>query len=402
MKKGGFLNSLDIYLSIWMLASVLKFTNHSGILTVCLYTVVILWSFSCAFLLHQKKVTNFIIVLDVLIAMFSIYGIILLLSNDTIRANGVLFNNRVYLLNIYYSLLPFYTFYYYTFNKKITLNKIYFWAIPFFITSYLDYNYQYEFALSKYASGYGISDDVVNNGSYSILALLPLVCLFKNKTLQIIALIPITVLIATAFKRGPMIILTCFFLYYGFMNINSKKKFRWALIILPLAIFVGVQYFLFLYADNLLFEYRVDQTLEGYSSGRDSIVSKLLDYYLLHSNIIQLLFGFGANSTAKYLGNLAHSDWIEILFCHGLMGVIIYGLYWFNIIRCWVAEKNGTNEKLALGTFVIIYFLASIFSMSYSEVIVYASLVFAYLAAKTETEKILVHSKRGSFSYKRQ
>lgn len=393
MKLSLRLNIADLFLVIWMIERTMKFTGRSGDVTVALLMVLILWSMYNMYELHSRgRATRLVYAFDSLCGMFTIYGLILLAIGEKITTSGMTaVNNRDFLLNIYMSLLPFYTFYRYTIIGKLNLNKIFLWTIPFFVIAYLDYKFQFEFALVKFATeaNMGNPEDVVNNGSYAILGLLPLICLFKRRIIQMAAMIFCVFFIATAFKRGPIIIMTVFFLYYLYISSKSLKKNKWLFIAVPLLLYAVAIIFMRLYLENDLFQYRIEKTLEGSTSGRDVLASNIINYYLDQSNVFQLIFGYGANAAAKYVGNAAHSDWLEILFCHGVMGVVIYFLYWKEIIRYWRNSEKGSVGKLATGTFVIIYFLKSIFSMSYAGVPYYAMIVFAFYAAQMDKEKVL-------------
>ena len=48
-----------------------------------------------------------------------------------------------------------------------------------------------------------------------------------------------------------------------------------------------------------------------------------------------------------------------------------------------------SEQRLAVGTYIIVYLMASIFSMSYAETPMYATLVLAYVVAKTDHKPAL-------------
>jgi hypothetical protein len=391
-------NSLDGFLAVWAIASILKFTNHSGVLTVVLFGSIILWSFFNMIKLHAEvKIPHFVCVLDFLCSMFTVYGLFLLISGEKISVSGNDMNVRVYLLNIYSSLMPFYTFYRYTILGKLSKKKIYVWFALFFLIAYFDYQYQLEIAKEKFASALmsGRLEDVVNNGSYSILGLLPMTFLVKNKYVRLGAFVFCTFFIATSFKRGPLVILFFCFAYYFFFSIK-EKGFSY-LLLFPFLIYAALLFFSNLYMENALFQNRFELTMEGSNSGRDVLTSGILAYYINHSNFLQLFIGHGAYASIKAVGNYAHNDWLELLICQGLMGFMAYLVYWLDIFKYYIKKRKDLTYKTSLGVFIIIYFLSSLFSMSYAEIPIYAMLIFAFIAAKIDMEnkgvKILRLSK---------
>ena len=74
-----------------------------------------------------------------------------------------------------------------------------------------------------------------------------------------------------------------------------------------------------------LLEYRIaNDTSVG--SGREFIWRYKFDYYITHSNLLQLIFGMGADAAlnigGKYIG--FHNDFLAILCSYGVLGLIVF------------------------------------------------------------------------------
>ena len=146
---------------------------------------------------------------------------------------------------------------------------------------------------------------------------------------------------------------------------------------------------------NAYFGYRIEQTLEGSSSGRDELVDRLLVIYTDNFDFSQQLFGAGANATVKYISKYAHNDWVEILINQGLLGILIYIIYWVSLIKSWRKLRFPRLLHDAFGILILILLLKTLFSMSYSDVGLYGSLLMGYCtyvcSLKTnERQKLIV------------
>ena len=133
-----------------------------------------------------------------------------------------------------------------------------------------------------------------------------------------------------------------------------------------------------LYSNNEYFQGRIESTLEGHSSGRDTIANTLINSFMQDTNIFQVLFGRGADSTVEIAGNYAHNDWLEILTNQGIIGVIIFLIYWVNYWKEIRSMRCKSNYRYILTLIFIIYFLSTLFSMSYNQVTTISALLMGY------------------------
>jgi O-antigen ligase len=129
------------------------------------------------------------------------------------------------------------------------------------------------------------------------------------------------------------------------------------------------------------FQERVDDTMEGDSSGRDVIYEFFWNYYRNNTTPEEFLVGMGANATLDIFGQYAHNDWLEIAINQGLLGIVIYLLYWISFLRLLRKKNLPPDVKVALWMLFMIGFLKTLFSMSYREYTVYYSMVLGYCVA---------------------
>lgn len=373
-------HSVDCYVLLWALFHIGRCYSISSIML--LLPILMLWSFMDVIWIHRNvKITNFVVIYDIMLVMFILYGSSLLISGYT----GIQMKNTDYLVKALQSLLPFYTFYRHSKNHKLDIKRIVFWFPIFAVVAILEYYYQLRNSLIMHfgSSEMSEADEVINNGSYVILGLLPIVFLMKRKVLQLICILGCSYLILVAFKRGPILILFICILYYIFYFFNFSGKRLWFFFLIMGAVFVGYQYLMDFYMTSDFLQARIEQTLEGNSSSRDVIAGKLLSVFS-QSDILHLFFGYGAYGTLSLVGRLAHNDWLQILVDQGVIGFLINCLFFWQLFVNWKKCNSEDNSKLAYGIFLIIYFMTSLFSMAFDRIPLYEMVVLSYVITKNE------------------
>ena len=137
----------------------------------------------------------------------------------------------------------------------------------------------------------------------------------------------------------------------------------------------------------------MEATLNGDSSGRDTIYKDLYRLFFNTVSEFTILFGYGANATIKYLGIEAHNDWLEILINNGLLGVFLYLIYWLFYYQTWKQMKKITSTYIyyTFGAYFLIMFLFSLYSMSYASIAISAKLGIGYCLAEFEKERKILN-----------
>ena len=379
------ITEVDSYVLIWAFFHIGRFLGVPHIMSLLL--VVTLWSLKDMIVLHKEcKPSQFLKVYDLFFIMLTLYGVVLFFSSVTFSVAGETVNRSSYLKNVVTSLLPFYTFYRNTISGKFVLDSVLKWWIFLFVAVAIsDYYYQLKQALMSYYGDTSIEDgeEVINGGSYIILGLFPVICLLRKKVIQFILLGVCAFFIVTSFKRGPILIFAVSLFYYLVYTLhNSKNKF-WILILCVLAAVIGFHYLETFMLNSDLFQTRLNVTMEGYTSSRDNIVHNLLVKFT-ESGLFSLILGHGAYGTIALIGRLAHNDWIQILTDQGIVGVLIHLSLCYQFFKLWKDTSRRNGGKLAVGVFVVIYFMTTLFSMAFDRLPLYELVVLGYFAARRD------------------
>ena len=130
--------------------------------------------------------------------------------------------------------------------------------------------------------------------------------------------------------------------------------------------------------NSAYFNERLEYTLEGNSSGRDRLYSVFWRHFINESNPFLFLFGNGALATLTISFNAAHNDWLEIAINQGLLGILVYVYYWMMFYKTWKKSKFDSEIYLATGLILLVFFMKTLFSMSYNDMTVYDTLCLGY------------------------
>lgn len=205
-------------------------------------------------------------------------------------------------------------------------------------------------------------------GGYLSLVALPVVLYFvRNQGLrnQVICCCIILALVLMSAKRGD--ILACVLalvVYFFVLQTNSKQKAKFSMAIIfgvVVVAFIGYFVYDYLMENSPVFAYKIEQTAEGDSSGRDRIYTQLWEYFL-SAPLETQLFGGGFDATIKIADIHAHSDWLEVLSSNGLFGVSLYLLAFVSLFREMKKCKH-VPSKAVIAVILAIWLVKGIFSM---------------------------------------
>lgn len=348
-----------------------------------LLLIVLLVSIYYFFYVNNHYKSQYIIAVNILIALFTIYGVIFIVNGEIIYFEGVRLENYRYIVNIYSYLLPIYPLY--AFSRKGYLNdhSIRQWILIFLGVVVATY-FLNEIRIKQ--SSIGDVDELTNNIGYSFLSLMPLLFFIKKPIVQYLLLLVILLFVFLSMKRGAIIISIAgllFFLYRNRTSFSNKPSTIYILMLSAFVIASLYNYVIYQYNTSIFFQYRVEKTLAGSTSGRDYIYEKAINY-LSQENGLSLIVGNGANQTYAILGNRAHNDWLELLINQGLIGFIVYLFYWMTIaFYLKKARKQGLLFNV-LSMFGLIYFTKSFFSMSYDSLDIYAIIAVCWSIANID------------------
>lgn len=386
-----------IYVLLWILYYLQKVLNFEGsimsqLLLVFLFAISFYYLYKVNIKLHCTN--SGIKAINILLLLVSLYGVWLILGGEDVAAYGktyLKYSRFYYLKAFLLSLLPVYFFYYHFRKDPLNSKEIQVLFCLFTISYILQF-----YSNANILAGDDEDGEIVNNMGYYFLSLIPLLYLIKDKIyLKFALLLMIMIFIMMSLKRGAIIIgILCFLLFIKNSYKLSTRRFR----IISLLLSIFVFYFLYnyiidFYQNSNLFQQRLEQTIEGNSSNRDILYSNMFYGFINHTSLLNQLFGSGAYATIRVYGGYAHSDWLEFLINQGLLGIIIYIYYWFLLIK--TRKKTKGSVSSAFGTFLVIYFMSSIYSMSINDYSTCASLCLGYFLAMSEQKvpKIIVDKR---------
>ena len=380
------INICNIYILLWVLY--MFHWNNTELPAIAGFSniflgVNLLISIYCAVRLSTTGYeSNYFKASNMLLLIVLLYGGYSIMFGHThvIKFTGDVVKNGTYLIAVLRSFLPVYTIYYFTKKGYMTLNVLKVWSLILLFVAVIIYYYSYHLHTL-------ISDreEFTNNTSYVLLTLFPFVFLFDKKVLiQYVYVAIISIFVLAALKRGAIfiaVILLIYFFFFFFKNATSSQRYLFYAASIAFVI-IGYRYLNTFMANSDLFQTRLQATLEGNSSGRDSIIQNLMHYFWNDAGALGILFGSGADSTLDIGENYAHNDWIEILINQGILGFIIYFYYWKNYFKVWQKSKHNTIVYEVIGANFVLYFAKGFFSMSYSMLPLAFALTMGYSLAK--------------------
>lgn len=383
MLKTFFRNPCNIYFSLFCLYLMQGTLYASGsIVSQVLLGVILLMSLKPFWtVLQSNDKSDYFKGLSALVVMYVVYGVFLMVTDGSVT-QGIYKHPRTmsYIKGYMLSLLPIYACYDYAKKGYLNAQMLRWWVIVFVIVATAGYYREQQNRLIKLIMG----EEVTNNFGYTFLSLIPVMLIFtRNPLLRYIGVGYCSVFVIMAMKRGAILILVLTLILFILKELRTSKgrtKF-WVVVLVVLSVV-----FLVAFVQNMLessdyFNHRIEQTVDGNSSGRDELYSTFVDAYFNNANISQILIGRGANGTLKVATNYAHNDWLETLTNQGALGFIIFFIYW---MLFWKTSRNrclSEKSRFALLLIFIIFGAKTMFSMSIGDMTIYVSSIFGYALA---------------------
>lgn len=214
-------------------------------------------------------------------------------------------------------------------------------------------------------------EDVVVNTSYLFAYLLPAVFFIKNRTKSIFFMIVIVLMLFMGAKRGAIVVSTLVILiWYAHEFLKLNVSFNTFIKNILVAFFIALFFSVFVSYFLSKFSFIQDRLLgllggEG-GSGRDSMYMNIIDGWA-SADLFNKFFGFGFSASKVFTGNnlYAHSDWLETLINFGILGVMVYGLFWWLCFKEIFNTKISRTDKAQLFSVIALCLVASLFSMVY-------------------------------------
>ncbi|MBR4713567.1 MAG: O-antigen ligase family protein [Paludibacteraceae bacterium] len=375
---------LYLYVLLWVfydLQSLLDMKGSALSLGIVLVLNVVSLYYLVKVNLWKGKNPTYLNALNLLVLMFTVYGVIHCLDGPHYMVGVQADKPYNYLKSIYNSLLPIYIFYYFACKGSLNMRLLSILVFVFFFTAILSF-WNYGNHLREVMEQNGVDrDGFVNNLGYEFLALFPILSFFRKRpVLQYVGMIVLMSFLLLGMKRGAILIgFLCMLLFLLEMFKSAKRFNKIVIIVLSLVAVLVVTFFLFhMLSSNQFFQYRLRVTLEGNSSGRDLIYSTFFNYLIYDTSVSEFLFGAGANATLEVFVNYAHNDWLELAVNQGVLGVLLYAYYWYAAYKAWKVMDRTDGTRFAFGLVLFIFFMRTIFSMSYGSMNIYVTCVVGY------------------------
>lgn len=352
---------------------------------------------------------SFLKVTTLFVVFFLVYGLFSFLDPDPIYKNFVL-EEKVsvftHIKMVLMSILPLYPYYYFTRKGLLNPQNLHYYFLCFIIVFTLTFIRNQNELMQVAISLRSNQEEFTNNIAYDLLQLMPLLVLLRHKPrFQFFSVIYIMVFLIIGMKRGALLIgVICFlFFFYNYLKYSSKTSRVRALILLAFAFAILISFGVSFFETSEYFQNRLEDTIAGDSSGRDVKYSMLLQHLKDRSSISAILWGDGINETIKISGNYAHNDWLELGVNMGLLGIVLYVMYY--LVLLFEIKKNKRQNHHIISTSLamcfIIMFLSSIFSMSYYSMTVALTLTLGYsMATRSVTQLNIYEGKKNYMLYR--
>ncbi|WP_423127237.1 O-antigen ligase family protein [Gaoshiqia sp. Z1-71] len=260
-------------------------------------------------------------------------------------------------------------FYFLALNTNLRYDLIFRWA--FILSILLCSRSLYLLVTSNFQLEFGSAEtrELANSNTYLLLWLIPFLWLKKSDKISKIGLVLIFLILFLSMKRGPILaLLASIFVSNIIFETSVKKKIGFFLII-PITL-IGVYYLASQFYPQFL--ERFDDLSSPETSlghGRFEFWGLLFNYYA-QADIVVHIFGFGFFEVPDFLSthymdlSFAHSDWIEILFDFGLIGIFLFVLIHFTILKeIGRSFRFNLIAKSLLFSWVL-FFMSNIYTMS--------------------------------------
>lgn len=239
---------------------------------------------------------------------------------------------------------------------------------------------------------------IADNTGYVLVTVLGGVMLFSKKKLHFpLCIFIIFIGAVISGKRGAILALMLAaiplakYIFTSYSRSDVKKMFYVLIAIAGgfLALYMFGDYF-------VATEARFQSLGEDGGSGRDIIYGRYLHHFI-NSDIIYQTFGHGlyAGLIGKgrqfaFMNKIAHSDWLEILYDFGVVGIVIFILIHIDIFRQIRGSRNvKDNDYYMLIITSVVFVIRSLISATFltSADTIYMFTLLAYSMAKLDVRK---------------
>ena len=259
--------------------------------------------------------------------------------------------------------LSFFIAYIFVSKNNINSTYIYWTGIVFFVLSVIRYFFSKDLLLED-------REMFTNNAGYFLVAIIPYIpfLIEKKKSIGVIISVLVTGLIIASAKRGAIVCLIASILFMLLYYLKSHKITIKHIIVTLIVFSISAIFVYYAVTSNEYLMMRIVKTQDEGIGQRSIAYLTLWQYWSSETNILKFLFGNGMTQTVTVWGNYAHNDWLELLIDNGLVGVILYMLFFISAFAYIRKMKIESIYKLSAYLCLIIWLLKTIFSMGYTSI----------------------------------
>lgn len=279
--------------------------------------------------------------------------------------------------------LSFFIAYIVVSKNYLNITYIYWTGIVFFVLSVIRFFFSRDLLAEE-------SEMFTNNAGYFLVATIPYIpfLIKKKKIIGVTIFVLVAVLIIASAKRGAIVCLIASMLFMLAYYLKTHRVTIKRLVVILLLLLISAIFVYFTVASNEYLMLRIIKTQDEGIGQRSIAYATLWQYWISETNIFKFLFGNGMAQSVAVWGNYAHNDWLELLIDNGLVGAIIYMLFFISAFAYIRKMKIEYVYKLSAYLCLIILLLKTIFSMGYTDMQnVMFCLLFGMIIGKNENLK---------------
>ena len=192
------------------------------------------------------------------------------------------------------------------------------------------------------------------NSIYLILSLFSFIFLVENRVLQIVLFIFPLLAFITSFKSTCLVAASLSLLYYYRVDIvSSKHKWKFFLIVLFICFLFLLSFSKFINLSEIFSSFNED--LDSGGNGRIEHFVYVLDLFM-KKKVEEQFLGSGLMAVASDTYLSAHNDFIEVLYDYGILGIIIFIVFWRQLFLRRRLLKSDKRVCSAYMVSLVIFF----------------------------------------------
>jgi O-antigen ligase len=297
------------------------------------------------FIIYEKSISLFF--------TFSIYAQIV----SGLRLHGLSYAELYEVIIVPYAVCTLILFYF--FGRKSDFESDYgTLVVTYYILAFLSI-----LAMFRFRTGIMLKGDGAN--VYYVLGLTPIV-LAKTKKRKIIPIIVLFVAIVLTGKRAGLLAAVAMLIAYYLIQAAIRSSYTQTLKVIFSLIFITLALYFVMKRLDAEFGLNIIDRLEKLNtdggSGRD-IRWQYAIGLIRQSSLLELLFGNRMSFSGITGGLHVHNDFLEILFDYGVIGIILYILFYLYLIKEAISMvKNKYTYSGEFAASIIISLFLALFS----------------------------------------